>query len=68
MNIFKEAEKVAKSELKKNRKTFLKKRVTVQERIEISRYKKIRELAKENKITLSKMLDEIIDSFLLKHL
>lgn len=59
---------MVRKQLEKAEEVFRKKRITVQERIEIGRYEKVRKLAKENKITLSKMLDEVIDSFLLKHL
>jgi|GEM_PF-5923643 len=62
-NQLKNAEKDYKKNKKKEEKR-KRKRVTQQERIELSRWKKLKQLSCEYKVTMSKLLDEIIDFYL----
>lgn len=64
---FTQQEKVAKKANKHALSTIskrFKKRITQQERIEKTRYEKLKMLAEYQKITISKLLDEVIDRYL----
>lgn len=60
MNNYTKEIKVAETELRRKAKTFKKKRVTRLTRIETVKYDLLRHYAKENKISMSKMLDRIM--------
>ncbi len=57
------AKKANKNALKILSKRLKPKRITQQERIEKTRYEKLKEIAKLQEITISKLLDEVIDQY-----
>ncbi len=60
MNNYTKQIKEAEIELRRNAKTFKKKRVTKLTRIETVKYDLLRYYAKQNKTSMSRMLDSII--------